>query len=435
MSGLGSVALLASLVVVASDVGPVAAAFPGRNGRIICQSNRDGNPEIYAFNPDGNDPRRLTDHPAADIEGTPSPDGTRIAFTSTREDNDQEIYVMYQDGAGVRRLTSAPGEDRPGTFSPDGTQISFHSARHATEIPPAPPGQHAHSALEIFKMNADGTNQTRLTNNNFQDSFAHWSPLGDKIAFTTNRDAGDFEIYTMNTDGSDPTRITDSPREDAHAHWSPDGTQFTLHSRRDFPNPTGLQIEIYRIDADGSDPVRLTGPDNVFDAFPAWSPDGAKIVWSRTFPSDVFTMNANDGSDKTNVTNNPADDTRCDWSRLLPCTVSGAGVIRGTQGDDVICGSPGNDQIFGLNGNDVVYAGAGDDEVVGGNGQDTVFAEHGNDTVSGDNGEDILFGDQGDDRISGGRGEDIVSGSEGSDEVSGGRGEDECYGELVTDCP
>jgi dipeptidyl aminopeptidase/acylaminoacyl peptidase len=428
VGGLGSLVLLASLVSLASDVPPVGAAFPGRNGRIICTSTRDGNSEIYGFNPDGSDPRRLTDNPATDLEGTMSPDGTRIAFTSTR-DGDQEIYVMYQDGSGVKRLTFSPGEDRPGTWSPDGTQIAFHSGRF-----PAAPGP-GHSSLEIMKMNADGSNQTRLTTNDFQDSFAHWSPLGNKIAFTTNRDAGDFEIYTMNTDGSAQTRITNSPNEDAHAHWSPDGTQLTFHSRRDFVNPNGFQIEIYRMNADGSNPVRLTGVDQEFDVFPTWSPDGTKIAWSRMFPEDVFVMNASDGSAKTNITNNPASDSRCDWSRLLPCSISGAGTIVGTPGDDVICGSPGDDTIVGGGGNDVIYADAGNDRVSGGPGNDTVFADHGDDRVSGDDGRDTLFGDQENDNLDGGPGNDIVSGSESSDVVSGGSGTDECYGEVLAGCP
>ena len=227
------------------------------------------------------------------------------------------------------------------------------------------------------------------------------------------------------------TRVTHSPGEDAHAHWSPDGSQLTFHSRRDFPSPTGLQIEIYRSDVNGSNAVRLTGPDNVFDAFPTWSPDGQRIAWSRLFPSDVFTMNAADGSQQLNITNHPADDTRCDWSRLLPCTITGSGDIVGTRGDDVICGSPGNDRISAGGGNDVIYAGGGDDQVSAGRGDDIVFGERGNDFISGDDGNDTLFGDQGNDTISAGPGNDIASGSEDTDRVDGGGGTNECYGEAV----
>jgi Tol biopolymer transport system component len=420
------------------DIAPVGAAFPGRNGPLVCTSTRLGTNQIFSFDPVTGEARQLTGGQGISLEPTPSPDGTRIAFTSTRENADQEIYIMYADGSGVRRLTFSPGEDRPGTFSPDGTRLSFHSGRF-----PVPPGP-GHSALEIFTMAIDGSDVRRMTNNNFQDSFAHWSPQGDRIAFTTNRDA-DFEIYTLvpvdaNADGNADvqTRVTNSPTEDSHAHWSPDGSQLTFHSRRDFaPAPGATQVEIYRANsADGSNAVRLTGPDNIFDIFPVWSPDGQKIAWAREFPGDVWTMNATDGSGKTNLTNLPGvDDTRCDWTRLLPCTVTGAGDIQGTPGDDVICGSPGNDRILALGGNDVIYADAGNDQVIGGPGRDIVFGGHGSDRILGGDDDDTLFGDQGNDFISGEAGNDIASGSEETDQVFGGDGTDECYGEAMVACP
>ena len=429
LSGLGMVVLLVSLVVVVSDDRPAEAAFPGSNGQILCGSNRDGNFEVYAFNPDGSNPTRLTNNPATDFEATPSPDGNRIAFMSNRT-GDQEVYVMNRDGSGLQRLTFSPGEDRPGTWSPDGTQIAFHSGRF-----PAPPGP-GHSSLEIMKMNADGSNQTRLTNNNFQDSFAHWSPLGDKIAFTTNRDSFtgpggqlvlNFEIYTMNTDGSSPTRVTNSPGEDAHAHWSPDGGQLVFHSRRDFPSPTGTQIEIYRMNSNGSNPVRLTGVDDVFDVFPAWSPDGTQIVWSREFPSDVYTMNAADGSAKTNITNTPGvDDTRCDWG-TSPVLCAGQPTTpghQGSSGDDIIVGTAGDDVIHGLGGSDTISGGGGNDVICGGSG---------NDRTSGDGGADVIHGEAGHDQLGGGNGRDVMFGGAGYDQARGGNGVDVLFGEAGTD--
>ncbi|HEX2043639.1 MAG TPA: hypothetical protein VHF24_13480 [Acidimicrobiales bacterium] len=457
--GLGTLALLASTVAVATNVGPSGAAFPGRNGRLFCTvfvplpnppplPARQNQGEVFSMNPDGSDRRLLTNNLLDDLEPTPSPDGTRIAFTSARS-GDQEIWMMYQDGSGLRQLTFAPGEDRPGTFSPDGTRIAFHSGR----FPNAGPGA-GHSTFEIMVMNADGTNQQRMTANNFQDSLAAWSPDGSRIAFTSNRTtppgtpqlqlSNFFDVYTLvpvdaNNDGNADvqTQITNTLGEDAHPHWSPDGRQMTFHSRRDFlPQPTNLQLEIYRMNADGSNPVRLTGPDNVFDVFPVWSPDGTRIAWPREFPSDVYTMNATDGSGRVNITNTPTplDETRCDWGRLLPCTITGSGQIVGTEGDDVICGSSGQDFIAALGGNDVIYPGGGNDDVAAGEGNDIVFGDQGNDRIVGAGGNDTLFGDQGSDQISAGPGNDIASGSEGSDQVVGGRDVDECYGEAREAC-
>ena len=440
VAGASTFALVASWLVSAAS--PAQGAFPGRNGPLYCTTSRFGISEIIAVDPNGVEaPRRLTDNFFDDFEPTPSPDGTRIAFTSTRGDRDQEIWVMYQDGSGAKRLTNSPGEDRPGTFSPDGTKISFHSGRF---LAPAGPG---HSSLEVMVMNADGSNQRRMTNNNFQDSFAHWSPNGDRIAFTTSRHSVvnpdntvtfNHEIYTMvpvdaNNDGNADvqTRVTNSPGEDAHSHWSPNAAQLTFHRRSD---PSILH-EIFRASStNGSGAVNLTNNTD-FDIFPVWSPDGQKIAYISGFPGDVIVMNASDGSAKTNITNHPDDDTRCDWSRLLPCTISGAGDIAGTAGDDVICGSPGNDRILAGGGNDVIYAGAGDDQVDAGPGDDIVFGKQGVDRIFGGDGNDTLFGDQGNDFMSGDAGNAIVSGSEDNDQVFGGLGTDECYGELLAACP
>ena len=164
-------------------------------------------------------------------------------------------------------------------------------------------------------MNADGSNQVRLTFNNFQDSLPSWSPDGTKIAFNSTRD-GDVEIYVMNVDGSNPVRITSSPGEDAHAMWSPDGSQITFHTRRF----GGLDVMV--MDADGSDQrLVTTGTASTFEYFPVWSPDGTKIAFNGNTldPAnfDVYTVNV-DGTGLTRLTFGTGFDGRCDWGRLSP---------------------------------------------------------------------------------------------------------------------
>src|SRR5207247_2360034 len=95
-------------------------------------------------------------------------------------------------------------------------------------------GTHRDGNYEIYTMNADGSSQTRLTNNAASDEEPAWSPDGAKIAFATDRE-GRGEIYTMNADGTSQTNITNNPGDDGGPAWSPDGTKIAFATYR-FPD-------------------------------------------------------------------------------------------------------------------------------------------------------------------------------------------------------
>ena len=126
-----------------------------------------------------------------------------IAFERWHGGN-SDIYVMSADGSGQTRLTDNPVLDGSPSWSPDGGRIAFESLRDGNS--------------EIYVMNADGSGKTRLTDDPEFDGAPSWSPDGDRIAFESLRDENT-EIYVMNSDGSGQTRLTDDPESDGSPSW------------------------------------------------------------------------------------------------------------------------------------------------------------------------------------------------------------------------
>jgi Tol biopolymer transport system component len=290
MAGLAAAAVTTA-PAVAANTNRAAAVFPGSNGKIAFQSDRDhpGNPglfEIYVMNADGSNQTRLTF--SGGSMPSWSPDGRKIAF-SRNNGNGGEIWVMNADGSDPIQLTSTPvADDISPTWSPDGSKIAF--ARFSGDN------------YDIWVMNADGSNPTDITNNPAEDIDPSWSPDGSKIAFQTNRD-GSPQIYTMNADGSGLQDLSNNPASfDGHPDWSPDGSKIAFESNRDTP---GFGVDVYVMNADGSGVTRLTTTHQ--DEMPAWSPDGTKIAFKsfRDLNDEIYIMNA-DGSGATRLTNNGA---------------------------------------------------------------------------------------------------------------------------------
>ncbi len=224
----------------------------------------------------------------------------RIAFHSNRDDN-WEIYVMNADGTGQTRLTDNPAADSAASWSPDGQRIAFVSDRND------PDRNDDVRISDIYLMNADGSVQTRLTDSSAWDTRPRWSPDGRRIAFFSYRD-GKTEIYVMNADGSEQHRLTDNQAGNAWPSWSPDGRRIVFVSYRDESS------EVYVINVDGSGQTRLT--DNpAMEMRPSWSPDGRRIAFNsdRDGNWEVYVMNA-DGSGQTRLTDNPGSDISPIWS-------------------------------------------------------------------------------------------------------------------------
>ena len=138
---------------------------------------------------------------------------------------------------------------------------------------------------EIYVMNADGSSQTRLTEDPGQDRDPSWSPDGTQIVFASDRD-GDFELYTMSASGGDVTQLTDTADDEAWPVWSPDGGRIAfVRGTVDDGWYRGDSIyvlmddpRLYVVDLDSGEETRFGSSIQSLYA-PSWSPDGTRLAY------------------------------------------------------------------------------------------------------------------------------------------------------------
>lgn len=265
------------------------------SGKIVFQSDRDGDWEIYVLDIDGGHLVQLTDNSAADEYPVWSPDGQQIAFKSNRDGN-FDIYVMNADGTNQRRVTNHPANDEDPAWSPDGKILAFQSDRE--------------SGLEIYLIKPDGSDLTPLTRTIGRNGLPAWSPDGTRMAYTGNRYLG-WNVYVMNLDKTDDNRITDGHGA-CRPDWSPDSKNLAYVSGEDTE-----KTNIWVMNPDGSEKRKLTNDDENYDYYPAWSPDGQYLVYAKSPDKkhgnwELYLISA-DGNKQVRLTNHPANDKFPDW--------------------------------------------------------------------------------------------------------------------------
>jgi TolB protein len=257
---------------------------PKANGPIYFRvGSGEGRSRIEAVEPDGSGQRIVFDEDLTRIAQIAwSPDGSRIAYQNPIA-SERGIYVANADGTDAARLTDGINDGWP-SWSPDGTRIVFSSSSYDPAIELCrPAGADFACPTDIFVMDADGSNLTRLTQDPAPEYGAEWSPDGGRIAFVRadehETDTDIFvapAIFTMAPDGTDVRQVSSARGgSDLQPSWSADGSRLAFTSIRN--EDWGVWV----VNADGSDEHRILGGVGAWFVFEAdWSPDGELIAFA-----------------------------------------------------------------------------------------------------------------------------------------------------------
>jgi TolB protein len=304
----------------------------------------------------GSRPRTLAEHVAAPSW---SPNSEQIAFRGGFGD----IVVVNARTGASRTLVPMTIDWTPVSWSPDGTRLAYSMDRHRANVS---------SFIEV--VNVDGTGRHRVTepfppnpDRQVTDRNPVWNPVGDTIAFESNRD-GNWEIYTVAADGTGVRNRTQDAAEDIRPVWDPLGRALVFISDRGgAPAPWGRRHTAFWLSlADGQvTPV-------AFDVHPE-----SRIDWSRDFSNRLAYSSGRE----------------CERWGIYAGSVgrrTNRCVFRGTRRADRLTGSRFRDFLFGLAGADVLRGGRGDDLLVGGLGRDLLDCGPGRDTAVAGRGDRVL---------------------------------------------
>jgi Tol biopolymer transport system component len=260
---------VAALALTGCSLGRAAPS-----GHLVFEREADGNTDVYAMDVKTGEMTRLTDDPGWD--GTPawSPDGTQIVFASQRDGSGTPVvYIMNADGSDQRPLTETTYSSYMPAWSPDGARIAFASTK-GYEVQQQGGRQEVNAGFELWVMDADGSNLTRVTGDtDTQSLYPSWSPDSGRLAYMQVGD-NQVRILTQAPDPDSPASILTGGLTGRHwtPAWSPAGDQIAIMAEIDGVN------DIWLISPEGGDATNLTNQASG-DGEPAWSPDGNYLAF------------------------------------------------------------------------------------------------------------------------------------------------------------
>jgi TolB protein len=267
----------------------LGGGIPGvAESQIYFVSDRTGHKEIWAMDYDGSNQRQITHLGSIALSPRVSPDGSRIAFSALAKTG-WEIMMYSLD---LNRVVSFPrmgGTNLSPAWSGDGTKLAFSSSRGGGE------------ATEIYMADASGGTLHRLTDSKGPDVSPVWNrKTNAQIAFVSGR-TGLPQIYTMEADGTNQQRMTDQGYA-VSPNWSPNGQFLSFAWVRKYGPGDPGESDVYLMDIASKQWVQLTH-DGGHNDFPSWSPDGRHIVFqsNRTGNPEIWTMLA-DGTKAQQLT-------------------------------------------------------------------------------------------------------------------------------------
>lgn len=275
-----------------------AALATGTTPKIAwTQHVNSSNFEIFLMNPNGSSQTNLTNNASFDNHASICPGGKRITFVSDRGTSDPDytnVWIMEKDGNNQTNLTNQDlifnGQADCGY--PGGVvSIVFVSTRDG--------------AFDIYRMNADGSNVTRLTSTSGSKFHPSWCE--SKIVFSNGGN-----IYYMTGTGESITQIT-TGGTDNHPVCAPDNSRIAFTR-----SVSGLGNEVFTMNFDGTNQQNMTN-HTADDREPTWSPDGTEIAFTsnRDGETEIFKMSSSlPPTSPTQLTNNTAGDALPDWNEV-----------------------------------------------------------------------------------------------------------------------